>query len=94
MKGLLEGLLDGWVNRAWVNRACVLGLLGKLGQARARGSLTSFPPHPLACRYESEFLGFLEDGADGVGLWTLADGSLTVIANVTNATVRRIALTV
>lgn len=37
--------------------------------------------------YESEFLGFLEDGADGVGLWTLADGSLTVIANVTNATV-------
>ncbi|KAG2428709.1 hypothetical protein HXX76_011413 [Chlamydomonas incerta] len=36
--------------------------------------------------YDSEFLGFLEDGADGVGLWS-AGPDTSVIANVTSATV-------
>eukprot|EP00198_Chlamydomonas_reinhardtii_P008994 XP_001698331.1 predicted protein [Chlamydomonas reinhardtii] len=36
--------------------------------------------------YNSEFLGFLEDGADGVGLWA-AGPDTSVIANVTSATV-------
>ncbi|KAG2449658.1 hypothetical protein HYH02_005188 [Chlamydomonas schloesseri] len=36
--------------------------------------------------YNPEFLGFLEDGADGVGLWS-AGPDTSVIANVTSATV-------
>ncbi|GLC66842.1 hypothetical protein PLESTF_000482000 [Pleodorina starrii] len=36
--------------------------------------------------YDAEFLGFLEDGADGVGLWSCGR-DMTLIANVTNATV-------
>ncbi|KAG2490469.1 hypothetical protein HYH03_011099 [Edaphochlamys debaryana] len=36
--------------------------------------------------YEHEFLGFCEDGADGVGLWRVG-ADTCLIANVTNATV-------
>ncbi|GLI59331.1 hypothetical protein VaNZ11_001188 [Volvox africanus] len=36
--------------------------------------------------YDAEFLGCLEDGADGVGLWSCGS-DMTLIANVTNATV-------
>ncbi|GIL68239.1 hypothetical protein Vafri_21491 [Volvox africanus] len=36
--------------------------------------------------YDAEFLGYLEDGADGVGLWSCGS-DMTLIANVTNATV-------
>ncbi|PNH02557.1 hypothetical protein TSOC_011454, partial [Tetrabaena socialis] len=35
--------------------------------------------------YDAQFLGLLEDDADGVGLWAIED--ITLIVNVTNATV-------
>lgn len=40
---------------------------------------------PLLEGYGAQFMGYLEDEADGVGLWAME--GITVVANVTNATV-------
>ncbi|KXZ48664.1 hypothetical protein GPECTOR_26g567 [Gonium pectorale] len=41
--------------------------------------------------YDNEFLGFLEDGADGVGLWSVGRDT-SLIANITNATAKELGL--